>query len=57
MSLLDDWFTLHKTREATYAVLKSLEEMNRTDATLHVENALKAVGKVTSHLECKNIHD
>ena len=41
LSLLDEWFATHKTRDATFAVLKSLQEMNRTDAAMIVENALK----------------
>ena len=45
MSLLDEWFATHKTREATYAVLKALEEMNRMDAAIYVEKALQATGR------------
>jgi len=45
LSMLDEWFATHKTREATYGVLKTLVEMNRTDASVIVEKALKDVGK------------
>ena len=45
MSLLDEWFATHKTREATHAVLKTLQEINRVDAATIVEKALKAVGE------------
>ena len=48
LSLLDEWFATHKTREATFAVLKSLQEMNRTDAAMIVENALKATEGVAA---------
>ena len=44
LSLLDEWFATHKTREATFAVLKALQEMNRIDAATFVEDALKDVG-------------
>ena len=44
LSLLDEWFATHKTRDATFAVLKALQEMNRTDAVMIVENALKMTG-------------
>ena len=45
LSLLDEWFATHKTREATFGVLKALQEMNRADAAMIVENALKAAGE------------
>ena len=47
LSLLDEWFATHKTREATFAIEKALNEMNRTDAAMIVENALKMTGNVT----------
>ena len=46
LSLLDEWFATHKTREATFAIEKALNEMNRTDAAMIVENALKMAGNV-----------
>ena len=45
MSMFDEWFATNKTREATHAILKHLEEMDRMDAFLIVENALKQTGK------------
>ena len=44
LSMFDVWFSVNKTKEATHAVLTSLDEMNRTDAYLIVENALKQAG-------------
>ena len=44
LSLMDEWFATHKTKEATFAVLTALQEMNREDAAMIVENALKRVG-------------
>ena len=44
LSMLSDWYAGHKTSEATHAVLTTLQEMNRLDAAIIVENAMKAVG-------------
>lgn len=44
LSMLDQWFSKHKTREATTAVLTILQEINRNDAAMIVENALKHAG-------------
>ena len=44
--MLDEWFATHKTKDATFAVLKALQEINREDAAMIVENALKNVGKL-----------
>ena len=41
---MDEWFATHKTREATYGVLKILVEMDRTDASVIVDKALDDVG-------------
>ena len=46
LSMFDEWFATNKTREATHAILKHLEEMDRMDAFLIVENALKQAGKL-----------
>ena len=46
LSMLDEWFATHKTREATYGVLKTLVEMDRTDAAAIVDKALDAVGEI-----------
>ena len=48
LSLLDEWFATHKTKEATFAVLTALQEMNREDAAMIVENALKSAGESIS---------
>ena len=45
LSMFDEWFATHKTREATYGVLKTLVEMDRTDAAVIVEKALDDVGQ------------
>ena len=44
LSMFDEWFATHKTKEATYGVLKTLVEMDRTDASVIVDQALDAVG-------------
>ena len=44
LSLLDEWFATHSTREATHAVLKTLTEIDRTDAAAVVQQAMKSVG-------------
>jgi len=46
LSMLDEWFATHRTREATYGVLKMLVEMDRTDASAIVDKALDAVGQL-----------
>ena len=46
LSMFDEWFATHKTREATYGILKTLVEMDRTDASSIVEKALEQVGKI-----------
>ena len=50
LSMFSAWFSVNKTKEATHTVLTSLEEMNRTDAYLIVENALKQAGMFFSFL-------
>ncbi|XP_070571176.1 uncharacterized protein [Ptychodera flava] len=42
MSLLSEWYTTHKSAEATYAVLTSLKEMGRNDCAEIIEDALRA---------------
>lgn len=46
MAVLSEWYATHKTREATYAVLTTLQEMDRMDGAAIVENAMKASGKM-----------
>ncbi|XP_052101981.1 uncharacterized protein LOC127735735 [Mytilus californianus] len=46
MAVLSEWYATHKTREANYAVLTALQEMNRMDGAAIVENAMKAVADV-----------
>jgi len=46
LSMLDEWFATHRTREATYGVLKVLVDMDRTDASAIVDQALDAVGQL-----------
>ena len=45
MSLLDEWFASHKTREGTYAVHQMLIEINREDAAAIVKEALDNIGE------------
>ena len=45
MALLSEWYATHKTSEANFAILNNLQEMNRLDAAVIVENAMKATGK------------
>ena len=45
MALLSEWYATHKTSEATHAVLKALEEMNRMDAAKIVREAKDTAGK------------
>ena len=45
LSMFDEWFATHKTREATFGILKQLQEMNQQQEAMIVENALKAAGK------------
>ena len=40
-------FATHKTREATYAISKILEEMNRLDAAALVVQALEDTSEIT----------
>uniref|UniRef100_A0ABM0GZL4 Uncharacterized protein LOC100370439 n=1 Tax=Saccoglossus kowalevskii TaxID=10224 RepID=A0ABM0GZL4_SACKO len=46
MSLLSEWYTMHKSSEATYAVLTSLKELGRNDCVTIIEDALKAADEV-----------
>jgi hypothetical protein len=49
MAVLSEWYATHKTREATYAVLTALQEMNRMDGAAIVENAMKTSGKMITY--------
>ncbi|XP_076104784.1 uncharacterized protein LOC143073258 isoform X2 [Mytilus galloprovincialis] len=51
MAVLSEWYATHKTREANYAVLTALQEMNRMDGAAIVENAMKAVVDVVEDEE------
>ncbi|CAD5126580.1 unnamed protein product [Dimorphilus gyrociliatus] len=51
LSMLDEWFATHKTREATFAILNNLKEMNRLNAAEIVENALASVKNVVKDEE------
>lgn len=44
MALLSEWYATHKTFEASRGVFNILQEMNRLDAAVIVENAMKAAG-------------
>ncbi len=45
MALLSEWYATHKTSEATHAVIKALEEMNRMDAVKVIREAKDAAGE------------
>ncbi|XP_069127352.1 uncharacterized protein [Argopecten irradians] len=46
MALLNEWYATHRMIEATHAVLNILQDINRLDAAVLVENAMKAVEDV-----------
>ncbi|CAD5126416.1 DgyrCDS14550 [Dimorphilus gyrociliatus] len=46
LSLLDEWFATNKTKEATFAILKNLKDMDRLDAAEIVEDALESVKSI-----------
>ncbi|CAL1527344.1 unnamed protein product [Lymnaea stagnalis] len=41
MAMLNEWYATHKTSEATLSIFSQLQEMNRLDAAIIVENAMK----------------
>ncbi|XP_012937829.1 uncharacterized protein LOC101855561 [Aplysia californica] len=41
MAMLNEWYATRKTSEASFAILTQLQEMNRMDAAIIVENAMK----------------
>ncbi|XP_072037755.1 uncharacterized protein [Amphiura filiformis] len=41
MAILAEWYTIHKSSEATYAILTALEDMGRSDCTEIIEQALR----------------
>ncbi|XP_071110008.1 uncharacterized protein [Haliotis cracherodii] len=51
MAMLNEWYATRKTREATYAVLTALQEMDRMDAAVIVENAMKMTEAVVEDEE------
>ncbi|KAL3867352.1 hypothetical protein ACJMK2_044561, partial [Sinanodonta woodiana] len=51
MALLSEWYSTHKTSEATHGVLTALQEMNRLDAAIIVENAMKMAEDVVEDEE------
>ncbi|XP_041360375.1 uncharacterized protein LOC121376532 [Gigantopelta aegis] len=51
MAMLNEWYTMHKTSEASLAVLKHLQEMDRMDAAIIVENAMKMAETVVEDEE------
>ncbi|XP_052697616.1 uncharacterized protein LOC128175814 [Crassostrea angulata] len=48
MALLSEWYATHRTFEASRGVLTILQEMNRLDAAIIVENAMKAAEGVVT---------
>ncbi|XP_046373549.2 uncharacterized protein LOC124147003 [Haliotis rufescens] len=51
MAMLNEWYATRKTREATYAVLTALQEIDRMDAAVIVENAMKMTEAVVKDEE------
>ncbi|KAL3867356.1 hypothetical protein ACJMK2_044565 [Sinanodonta woodiana] len=51
MALLSEWYSTHKTSEATHGVLTALQEMNRLDVAIIVENAMKMAEDVVEDEE------
>ncbi|XP_050400000.1 uncharacterized protein LOC126817241 [Patella vulgata] len=51
MAMLNEWYATHKTSEATFGVFTALQEINRLDAAVIVENAMKAAEQVVEHEE------
>ncbi|KAK3601444.1 hypothetical protein CHS0354_033571 [Potamilus streckersoni] len=51
MALLSEWYSTHKTSEATHGVLIALQEMNRLDVAVIVENAMKIAEDVVEDEE------
>ncbi|GFO46254.1 hypothetical protein PoB_007275900, partial [Plakobranchus ocellatus] len=51
MAMLNEWYATRKTSEATLAVLTQLQEMNRQDAAIIVENAMKSAESVVEDEE------
>ncbi|KAI8494361.1 hypothetical protein Bbelb_281210, partial [Branchiostoma belcheri] len=52
MAMLNEWYNTHRSSEATYAVLKSLQEMGRTDAAEIIETAMEEAGKNDTTFSC-----
>jgi hypothetical protein len=50
MAVLSEWYATHKTSEATHAVIKALDEMNRPDAVKVIHEAKTAAGRSRSRL-------
>ncbi|XP_033738375.1 uncharacterized protein LOC117325953 [Pecten maximus] len=51
MALLNEWYATHRMIEATHAVLNILQDINRLDAAVLVENAMKAVEDVVEEAQ------
>ena len=51
MALLSEWYSTHKTSEASSGVLNALTEMNKTDGAAIVENAMKAASMCPCRLK------
>ncbi|KAK6180454.1 hypothetical protein SNE40_012605 [Patella caerulea] len=51
MAMLNEWYATHKTSEATFGVFTALQEINRLDAAVIVENAMKAADQVVEDEE------
>ncbi|CAF4900510.1 unnamed protein product, partial [Rotaria magnacalcarata] len=46
MSLLNEWFMTHKADEATYGLLKVLNDIGRTDAEEIIRKAVTKAGQL-----------
>ena len=46
MALLNEWYMTHKADEATYGLVKMLDEINRSDVSQIIREAVAAAGKL-----------
>ncbi|KAL4227940.1 hypothetical protein ACF0H5_013379 [Mactra antiquata] len=51
MAMINEWYTTHKSSEATHGLLNNLQEMERADCVAIVENAMKIVEGVVEDEE------
>ena len=47
MAILAEWYTTHKSSDATYAILTALEDMGQKEAVKIIEESLEQAGSQT----------